>query len=112
MMPADTSSPGAEQEPVVSLVRSYTITAGRTRPAVDLPLEARLQRDVAEPDGDAPRDLVLRAADGRSVAEVSAEVRMPVGVVRVLLGAGASASARPPSSVRSRRSRRSGRRRW
>ncbi|QZY30632.1 DUF742 domain-containing protein [Nocardioides coralli] len=86
VMADDVGTAGTEPVPTVSLVRSYTITAGRTRPTVELPLEARLQRDADEPDGDAPRDVVLRAAEGRSVAEVSAEVRMPVGVVRVLLG--------------------------
>jgi hypothetical protein len=83
--PGGTGVPGTEPS-APSLVRAYTITAGRTRPAVELPLEARLQRATDEPEGDAPRDVVLRAAHDRSVAEVSAEVGLPVGVVRVLLG--------------------------
>lgn len=69
------------------LVRSYTLTAGRTRAAVDLPLEAtlRLQGFVDEV-GETPRQRILRTCDTRSVAEVAALVSMPVGVVRVLLG--------------------------
>lgn len=70
------------------LVRPYTFTAGRTRASVDLPLEATLLRlgDEDPEYGDTPRDRVLRACDRLSVAEVSATVRMPLGVVRVLLG--------------------------
>jgi hypothetical protein len=70
------------------LVRSYTITSGRTRTTVDLPFEATLRmlpRDVDGPLSPAARQ-VLDACDKRSVAEVSALVAMPIGVVRVLLG--------------------------
>src|SRR5215212_3548880 len=71
-------------------IRPYTITAGRTRATVDLPMEATLRRQV--PDGasaraplSAPALKVLRVCDTKSVAEVSALVSMPIGVVRVLL---------------------------
>jgi hypothetical protein len=81
---------GGEDEPVPSarFVRPYTITAGRTRATVDLPLEATLRR---RPGATAPDHLnsaalrVLTTCDTRSVAEVSALVSMPIGVVRVLL---------------------------
>ena len=69
-------------------VRPYTLTAGRTRAKVDLPLEATLRRQptsvTAVPEGLIGR--ILEMCDTRSVAEVSAEVHMPIGVVRVLLG--------------------------
>jgi uncharacterized protein DUF742 len=79
-----------EGEPASSarLVRAYTITSGRTRTTVDLPFEATLRmlpRDVDGPLSLAARQ-VLDVCDQRSVAEVSAHVAMPIGVVRVLLG--------------------------
>lgn len=72
------------------LVRPYTITAGRTRTAVDLPMEATLRQQPR----DALRDARLGAdalraleiCDQKSVAEVSALLNLPIGVVRVLLG--------------------------
>ncbi len=73
--------------PAPRLVRSYTLTAGRTRAAVDLPLEATLRRLGNDSEGGAtPRQRILRVCDTKSVAEVSALVSMPIGVVRVLLG--------------------------
>lgn len=69
------------------LVRSYTLTAGRTRTEVHLPLEATLRRQgFDDAGGETPRQRILRVCDGTSVAEVSARVTMPIGVVRVLLG--------------------------
>ena len=74
--------------PAPRLVRSYTLTAGRTRTTVDLPLEATLRRQDLDDDerGGTPRQRILRVCDTKSVAEVSALVSMPIGVVRVLLG--------------------------
>ena len=71
-------------------VRPYTITAGRTTAKVRLPMEATLRRERLERRG-AARELstgalqVLDVCDTRSVAEVSALVSMPLGVVRVLV---------------------------
>jgi hypothetical protein len=87
--PEDARGP---EEPVAKarFVRPYTLTAGRTKAAVDLPMEATLRvqpRDVsvdAELGVNAVR--VLELCDKRSVAEVSALASMPIGVVRVLLG--------------------------
>jgi hypothetical protein len=77
-----------EDAPVARVVRPYTLTGGRTAPKVDLPMEATLRRQwdgAGEPtDGNLAR--ILDACDKRSVAEVSAHVHMPIGVVRVLLG--------------------------
>ena len=71
------------------LIRSYTITAGRTAAKVDLPMEATLRLQAG---AEAPAILtaaaaqVLEVCDRRSVAEVSALTKMPIGVTRVLLG--------------------------
>jgi hypothetical protein len=71
------------------LIRSYTITAGRTAAKVDLPMEATLRLQAG---AEAPAVLtaaaaqVLEVCDRRSVAEVSALTKMPIGVTRVLLG--------------------------
>ena len=73
--------------PAPRLVRSYTLTAGRTRTTVDLPLEATLLRQGLDDEGGGtPRQQILRVCDSKSVAEVSALLSMPIGVVRVLLG--------------------------
>ncbi len=68
-------------------MRPYTITAGRTRATVDLPLEATLRREseMVEVALGAAARRVLDICHNRSVAEVSALVSMPIGVVRVLL---------------------------
>ena len=70
------------------LIRSYTLTAGRTASAVDLALEAtlRLQAGAEAPVLSPSAAQVLEVCDRRSVAEVSALTKMPIGVTRVLLG--------------------------
>jgi hypothetical protein len=77
-----------EDPPVARAVRSYTLTAGRTQPKVELPMEATLIRhssgEVGGLDGNLAR--ILEVCDHTSVAEVSAHVSMPIGVTRVLLG--------------------------
>ncbi|MEU5695773.1 DUF742 domain-containing protein [Actinosynnema sp. NPDC020468] len=74
-----------------SLVRPYTRTGGRTRPDYDLAIEALvstsdrgLERDAAVlPEH---RSICGLCTDTRSVAEVAAHLRLPLGVVRVLIG--------------------------
>lgn len=89
-MPAEDPRPAEEQVAAARFVRPYTITAGRTQTAVDLPMEATLR--VQPRDASAAADLsvgalqVLELCDRRSVAEVSAHAHLPIGVVRVLLG--------------------------
>lgn len=70
------------------LIRSYTITAGRTATTVDLAMEAtlRLQAGAEAPVLSPSAAQVLEVCDRRSVAEVSALTKMPIGVTRVLLG--------------------------
>ena len=73
------------------VVRPYTLTRGRTRPErAVLPLEA-LVRGVA-PAGqlnetaERRRILELTSTEILSVVEISAHLRLPLGVVRVLVG--------------------------
>ena len=70
------------------LIRSYTLTAGRTAATVDLAMEAtlRLQAGAEAPALSPSAAQVLEVCDRRSVAEVSALTKMPIGVTRVLLG--------------------------
>jgi hypothetical protein len=86
--PTDHHRPDPEDNaPPARLVRSYTITSGRTKAEVDLPMEATLRRQGFDDEpGDGPRQQILRVCDSQSVAEVAAKVKMPIGVVRVLLG--------------------------
>ncbi|HEY0229248.1 MAG TPA: DUF742 domain-containing protein [Mycobacterium sp.] len=73
-----------------SLVRPYTLTAGRTDAGVDIPLEApvqTLQAGLARrwPVSDA-RGKIIRLCDkSQSVAEISARLDLPVGVAGVLV---------------------------
>jgi hypothetical protein len=90
--PVAPGTAGRDEDPLeeagpARLVRSYTLTAGRTRAEVDLPMEATLRRQGFDDEaGETPRQRILRVCESRSVAEVSALVSMPIGVVRVLLG--------------------------
>jgi hypothetical protein len=75
--------------PAARIVRPYALTAGRTRTAVDLPLEATLRLDTSATRrawADDVQGKIIGVLDTRSVAEVSALVQRPIGVVRVLLG--------------------------
>jgi hypothetical protein len=77
--------------PEASLVRPYTLTAGRTDTNVDLPLEASvqtLQGGLAHrwPANDARGKIIQLCVKSPSVAEISALLDMPVGVARVLVG--------------------------
>ncbi|BBX98030.1 DUF742 domain-containing protein [Mycobacterium lacus] len=77
-----------------NLVRPYTLTAGRTDTDVDLPLEApvqTLQAGLAHrwPPNDVNGEIIQLCAGNPStpsVAEISARLDLPVGVVRVLIG--------------------------
>ncbi|TQF74707.1 DUF742 domain-containing protein [Rhodococcus spelaei] len=73
-----------------SLVRPYSLTSGRTKPAVELALEALIQvlpsRDNQAPDlGDIEATIVALCAQSPSVAEIAARVGVPIGVARVLV---------------------------
>jgi Protein of unknown function (DUF742) len=73
-----------------SLVRPYAVTGGRTQPRYQLQIEAMVAASSYE-----ARDLSVLSPecqailgfcrDWRSVAEISAVLRMPLGVARVLV---------------------------
>jgi hypothetical protein len=74
-----------------SLVRPYTLTAGRTGTDVDLPLEAPVQTLQAGlvhqwPADDVRGKIIALCVSTLSVAEISARLDLPVGVARVLIG--------------------------
>ncbi len=78
-------------EETSGLVRPYFRTRGRTRPSYDLAIEAlvstsergRMLDRVRVPEH---RSICGLCLDTRSVAEVAAYLRMPLGVARVLIG--------------------------
>ncbi|WP_072802664.1 DUF742 domain-containing protein [Rhodococcoides yunnanense] len=73
------------------MVRPYTLTAGRTRSVVYLPLEAPVHTATSMmpatwPPSDIRARIVALCAEGPSVAEISARLTLPLGVARVLVG--------------------------
>jgi hypothetical protein len=71
------------------VVRHFTLTAGRAHTDVEIPLEATIRRlslvdETPTPGGVHLR--ILEMCDTKSLAEVSANLSMPIGVVRVLVG--------------------------
>jgi hypothetical protein len=74
-----------------SLVRPYTRTGGRTRSDYDLAIEALVSTSDRGKAPDAAvlpehRSICGLCLDTRSVAEVAAHLRLPLGVARVLIG--------------------------
>ncbi|AEA25334.1 hypothetical protein GCM10023403_49450 [Pseudonocardia benzenivorans] len=71
-------------------VRPYVLTGGRTRPPVELGLETlvstRPGTDPAAAASPAHRAVLDCCDVARSVAEVAATTRVPLGVARVLIG--------------------------
>ena len=79
--------PGVE----ASLVRPYTLTAGRTTSRVDLPLEAPIRTlefgpAPRWPGNDVRAKILGLGVDSPSVAEIAARLSLPLGVARVLIG--------------------------
>jgi hypothetical protein len=80
----------ADDDGATRLVRPYAVTGGRTQPRYQLAIDALVTATVLE-----PRDLSVLAPecqailqfcrDWRSVAEVSAVLRLPLGVARILI---------------------------
>jgi hypothetical protein len=70
------------------MVRPYVRTGGRTRPAVDLAIEALVSTapGAPEPPGADHRAITALCASPRSVAEIAALLEIPLGVARVLVG--------------------------
>lgn len=80
------------RDPFTSLrVRPYLLTGGRTRSAVELPLEAQIR---ATEQGQAAlgrqsherRRIIELCADRQSVAEISAHLQIHLQVAKVLIG--------------------------
>ncbi|HRW36703.1 MAG: DUF742 domain-containing protein [Acidimicrobiales bacterium] len=72
-------------------VRPYAITGGRTRAATEVPIEAIVYRtpkgEKAQHAMALERGQVLQIlSTPQSAAEVSARLRLPLGVARVVLG--------------------------
>ena len=86
--------PGFAEEELLDdarTVRPYTVTGGRTRAGrEDLPMESlvRTITDPAEVTGAVERRRILELTRDTmlSVAELSAHLHLPLGVVRVLVG--------------------------
>ena len=74
------------------LVRPYAMTGGRTRPAHDDDLELETlvsttsQGETSLTLGLERRSIALLCRDILSIAEISARLDLPLGVVRVLVG--------------------------
>ena len=74
-----------------SLVRPYTLTAGRTSSNIALPLEAPIEADESAKThswlpSDIRGNIVKLCATRPSVAEIAARLDVPLGVARVLVG--------------------------
>lgn len=87
----DGASSEGDSEEAGSLMRPYARTRGRTRTEYDLAIETlvstsergRTQSAQASPEH---RSICNLCTDARSIAEISAHLRLPLGVVRVLIG--------------------------
>jgi thioredoxin-dependent peroxiredoxin len=81
-----------ETADVPSLVRPYTLTAGRTFSGVELPLEAPVEalKTTAKPPrwsrNDVRGQILTLCVHSPSVAEIAARLSLPLGVTRVLVG--------------------------
>ena len=86
---ADLWSDDEDQDAEEFTARPYTVTGGRTRPSnADLPVEALVEALAAPEVGMTPerrKILELTKSSYLSIAELSAHVHLPVGVVRVVV---------------------------
>ena len=91
-MPTVDAGPAANDTagPEAAAVRSYAITSGRARGAVHLEFESMLQVTPRGSDAAASlsfeRAAVVQLCKGEilSIAELSARLRVPIGVIRVV----------------------------
>lgn len=96
--PGGFPAPGRHEMPqpepevdAASIVRPYAWTGGRTRPAYDLAVETLVSIGAQARDPSRLRQYEHRAVadlcrDPRSVAEIAALLKLPLGVARVLIG--------------------------
>jgi Protein of unknown function (DUF742) len=86
---------GPGEEPTGALVRPYAVTGGRTRPKVEIAIEALVEtthkgRTTGARDGQSQgreQHYIVTLCDGRlqSLAEISARIQLPLGTARVLV---------------------------
>lgn len=76
------------------LVRPYAVTRGRTRPRLEIALEALVETTMRGRSGGAnngghgrEHERIAALCDGRlqSLAEIAARIQLPLGVARVLI---------------------------
>lgn len=81
-------------EPTGALVRPYAVTRGRTRPRLDIAIEALVEttargRSAGSAKGGQGREhqYIATLCDGRlqSLAEIAARMQLPLGVARVII---------------------------
>jgi len=87
----DRDEPDVREDREPSLVRPYTLTAGRTDPGVQLPLEASVgvvasPQSPQWPVNDVRGQILSLCVERPSVAEIAAHLSLPLGVARVLVG--------------------------
>jgi Protein of unknown function (DUF742) len=69
--------------------RPYTLTGGRTRAQIELPIELTVETLNGEIDwapGDVRTVIIELCRDRPSIAEISSYAALPIGVIRVLVG--------------------------
>jgi hypothetical protein len=82
-------------EPTGALVRPYAVTRGRTRPRLEIAIEALVETTVrGRNTGERPassqgqeQQYIATLCDGRlqSLAEIAARMQLPLGVARVII---------------------------
>ena len=81
-------------EPTGALVRPYAVTRGRTRPRLEIALEALVETTVRGRTANSTKgghgrehQYIAALCDGRlqSLAEIAARMQLPLGVARVLI---------------------------
>ena len=81
-------------EPTGALVRPYAVTRGRTRPKLEIAIEALVETTVrGRTAGNRPgghgqeQQYIATLCDGRlqSLAEIAARMQLPLGVARVII---------------------------
>lgn len=84
-------APARPVRKTAALARPYALTDGRTRPTVELAIEALVQTTMGDWTGrheqtSAQWAVARLCTQPRSIAEVAALLAMPIGVARVLVG--------------------------
>jgi hypothetical protein len=81
-------------EPTGALVRPYAVTRGRTRPKLEIAIEALVETTARgrtssnnRQGGGQEQQYIATLCDGRlqSLAEIAARMQLPLGVARVII---------------------------